>query len=181
MNLMNNLNYLFLILPLLMYGCGSNQPADGSHTFSFEMNFSYPGDPVFVYDHLTGDISPWWDHSFSEKPYKIYIEAKPGGAFYEIFNESGDGARHASVIYAERGKMLRMEGPLGLSGQALTLVCTYSLKAAGEHSTLLTLNVNGAGEFTEETPDIVKQVWEHFLWEQFQPYIEEQFRQRQEH
>ena len=26
------------------------------------MNFSYPGDPVFVYDHLTVDISAWWEH-----------------------------------------------------------------------------------------------------------------------
>lgn len=77
---------------------------------------------------------------------------------YEIFNESGDGARHAMVIYAERGKMLRMEGPLGLSGQAITLVFTYSLKA------------------WDDTPDIVKQVWEQFLWEQFIPYIEEHFR-----
>jgi len=73
------------------------------------MNFSYPGDPVFVYDHLTGDISEWWDHSFSEKPYKLFIEARPGGGFYEI----------------------------------------------------------------------VRQVWEHFLWEQFKPYIEEHYKHRQ--
>ena len=46
-------------------------------------------------------------------------------------------------------------------------------------ATLLTLNVNGAGEFSDETPGIVKQVWEHFLWEQFKPYIEEHYRQSQ--
>lgn len=174
---MNKLKYLSLLLLSLIWGCSNNRSAEISETFSFEMNFSYPGDPVFVYDHLSGDISSWWDHSFSEKPYKLYIEARPGGGFYEIFDESGDGALHARVIYAERGKMLRMEGPLGLSGQAITLVCTYSLKETGEDSTLLTLNVHGAGEFSEETPDIVKQVWEHFLWEQFNPYIEEHFRQ----
>lgn len=174
---MNKLYYLLLLPLFLMFGCGNNQQTEISKTFSFEMNFSYPGDPVFVYDHLTGDISSWWDHSFSEKPYKLYIDARPGGGFYEIFNESGDGAKHATVIYAERGKMLRMEGPLGLSGNALTLVCTYTLKAADKNNTLLTLNVNGAGAFTDETPDIVRQVWEHFLWEQFKPYIEEHYRQ----
>jgi hypothetical protein len=68
-----------------------------------------------------------------------------------------------------------MEGPLGLSGMALTLVCTYTLSPAGEDGTLLTLNVNGSGDFSEETPDLVKQVWEHFLWEQFNPYIEEAY------
>ena len=176
---MIKLKYLSLLILPLMWGCGSNQSAEGSPGFSFEMNFSYPGDPVFVYDHLTGDISSWWDHSFSEKPYKLYIEPRPGGGFYEIFNEAGDGALHARVIFAERGKMLRMEGPLGLSGQAITLVCTYSLKAADENTTMLTLNVNGAGEFSDETPGIVKQVWEHFLWEQFKPHIEEHYRQSQ--
>jgi len=162
-----------LILLSLLVACGSNGPGDASRTFNFEMNFSFPGDPVFVYDHLTGDISDWWDHSFAENPEKLFIEARPGGGFYEIFDKQGNGALHATVIFADRGKMLRMEGPLGLSGQALTLVCTYTLSASGNDSTLLKLNVNGAGEFTEETPDLVKQVWEHFLWEQFKPHIEE--------
>lgn len=172
---MFKLKYHLILLPLLIWGCSSKQQTDTSRTFSFEMNFSYPGDPVFVYDHLTGDISSWWDHSFSENPYKLFIEARPGGGFYEIFNESGDGVRHATVIYAERGHMLRMEGPLGLSGQALTLVCTYTLNAEDSESTLLTLNVNGAGDFSDDTPEIVRQVWEHFLWEQFKPYIEEHY------
>jgi hypothetical protein len=69
-----------------------------------------------------------------------------------------------------------MEGPLGLSGQALTLICTYTLKSSGQNGTLLTLNVNGAGEFTNDAPEAVKQVWEHFLWEQFKPYIEEHYK-----
>jgi hypothetical protein len=172
-------NALFVLLFLIpLRGSGTRQEDSLSRTFSFEMDFSYPGDPVFVYDHLTGDISAWWDHSFKEEPYRLFIEARPGGGFYEIFNESGDGARHATVIYAERGKMLRMEGPLGLSGQALTLVCTYSLASAGRDSTSLTLHVNGAGDFTRETPGIVQQVWEHFLWEQFNPYIREQHQYR---
>ncbi len=84
----------------------------------------------------------------------------------------GNGALHATVIYAKRGEMLRMEGPLGLSGQALTLVCTYTLKPSGSDGTQLTLNVNGAGEYSPETPEMVRQVWEHFLWERFKPYIE---------
>ena len=84
------------------------------------MNFNFPGGTVFVFDHLTGDISAWWDHSFSPNPYHLYIEARPGGGFYEIFDNAGDGAIHATVILAKRGEMFRMEGPLGLSGQALT-------------------------------------------------------------
>ncbi len=53
------------------------------------------------------DTNDWWDHSFAENPEKLFIEARPGGGFYEIFDTQGNGARHATVIYAERGKMLR--------------------------------------------------------------------------
>lgn len=167
------------LLMFLVYSCNPPESEGLSQTFQFEMNFTFPGEPNFVYDHLTGDITSWWDHSFSETPFKLYIEAKPGGGFYEIFDESGDGARHATVIYAKRGQMLRMEGPLGLSGQALTLVCTYILKPSGENGTHLTLEVHGAGEFSDDTPDIVKQVWEHFLWEQFNPYIKSAYSNQQ--
>ncbi len=161
---------------LLIGGCNNSEEIKDSRTFQFEMNFNFPGNPIFVYDHLTGDISDWWDHSFSEHPLKLYIDPKPGGGFFEIFDESGDGAKHATVIFAKRGETLRMEGPLGLSGQALTLICTYTLKSSGQNGTLLTLNVNGAGEFTNDAPEVVKQVWEHFLWEQFKPYIEEHYK-----
>ena len=169
---------MILFLLALLAGCNRGPKGETARTFQFEMNFDYPGEPDFIYDHLTGDISAWWDHSFSERPYKLYIEPHPGGGFYEIFDESGDGARHATVIFAKRGEMLRMEGPLGLSGMALTLVCTYTLKPSGDQGTLLTLNVNGSGEFTDETPELVRQVWEHFLWEQFRPYIREKAGQR---
>jgi len=168
--------FTFLLTLALVTGCGPAGEKNLARNFEFEMNFNFPGDPDFVYDHLTGDISEWWDHSFSQDPYKLYIEPFPGGGFYEIFDESGDGAKHATVIFAKRGEMLRMEGPLGLSGMALTMVCTYTLKASGEDGTLLTLNVNGSGDFSGETPSLVKQVWEHFLWEQFNPYIQEHYR-----
>ena len=173
------------ILPIMLLlsmasGCHQGSRTGQAGTFRFEMNFSYPGDPEFIYDHLTGDISAWWDHSFSQDPYRLYIEARPGGGFYEIFDESGDGARHATVIFAKRGEMLRMEGPLGLSGLALTLVCTYSLQPSGDDGTLLTLQVNGSGEFDGKTPELVRQVWEHFLWEQFRPYIQEIYESREQ-
>ena len=102
-------------------------------SFSLEQELTLPASPDAVYDALTGDISPWWDHSFSQKPDKLYIEPRPGGGFYEIFNSSGDGALHATVIYAERGKRLRFTGPLGLSGEPVDMVTTYELSpdAAG--------------------------------------------------
>jgi hypothetical protein len=140
--------------------------------FSFEQQLTLPGTTTQVYDAITGDISGWWDHSFSEKPYKLYIDAVPGGGFYEIFNAGGDGVKHATVIYSDRGKMLRFDGPLGLSGKAVQMVTTYEFTAAGSDSTMLKLSVHGAGEITEGLPALVESVWHHFLFDRFKPYVE---------
>jgi hypothetical protein len=143
-----------------------------SGTFAFEQELRLPGSPEVIYDAISGDISGWWDHSFSKPPYKLYLEAKPGGGFYEIFNERGDGALHATVICAERGKLLRFDGPLGLSGKAIQMVCSYEFKPAGADSTLLSLSVHGSGEVGEGVPKAVENAWHHFLFERFKPYVE---------
>jgi hypothetical protein len=158
---------LLISLPLL-----SQVTTSGCGAFSFKQQLNLPGTPTEIYDAITGDISGWWDHSFSEKPYKLYIEPKPGGGFYEIFNESGEGVKHATVIYAERGKMLRFDGPLGLSGKAVQMVCTYEFIETSTDSTTLKLSVHASGEIDEGLSAIVELVWHHFLFERFKPFIE---------
>ena len=139
--------------------------------FSFALARTLPGATDAIYDALTGDISGWWDHSISTDPLRFYIEARPGGGFWEIFDASGDGVRHAEVIYAERGSLLRMEGPLGLTGHAITMVTTYELQPVGSDSTLLTVRVHGAGEMHESWPELIEKTWQHFIDDRFQPYI----------
>jgi hypothetical protein len=164
------------LLVLAFPSCKQSPPeepkAPAYRVFSFEQELRLPGTPEVIYDAISGDISGWWDHSFTEHPHKLYLEARPGGGFYEIFNERGDGARHATVIYAERGKLLRFDGPLGLSGKALQLVCSYSFAPAGPDSTILSLSVHGSGEIAEGMPKVVEGVWHHFLFERFKPYVE---------
>jgi hypothetical protein len=139
--------------------------------FSVHQSVTVPGDPATIYDAMTGDISGWWDHTFSGKPKRFVIEAKPGGGFYEIFDDSGDGVLHGTVIYAQRGKILRFRGPLGLSGNALDLVCTWTYQAKGD-STVVDLVANAAGQMDKGWPQVVDQVWHHFMVEGFKPYIE---------
>ena len=52
--------------------------------------------------------------------------------------------------------MLRMDGPLGLSGKAVILVITYTFEQADPESTKLIVTVNGSGEIEEGTSEIVK-------------------------
>lgn len=136
-----------------------------------------PGTPVEIYDAITGDISAWWDHSVSEHPFKLYIEPRPGGAFWEIFDAEGDGVKHAEVTLAQRGKRLRFEGPLGLGGHAIRMVHTYEFEAAapgdeGAKRTRFVLTVRAWGETGADWPRTVDSVWHHFLFERFRPYVE---------
>ncbi|MDX1746107.1 MAG: hypothetical protein R3324_09240, partial [Halobacteriales archaeon] len=93
---------------------GRAQPTDSSGSaeprvdetpvtrFSFELEVTLTGSPEAIYDAITGDVSAWWDHRFSDEPHSFVLEARPGGRFLEVFDESGDGVLHATVIYAHR-------------------------------------------------------------------------------
>lgn len=140
--------------------------------FRVDHEMVLPGTPGEIYDAITGDVSGWWDHSMSANPKKFFIEARPGGGFYEIFNDRGDGVRHAVVIYADRGKLLRFEGPLGLSGYAIHMVHTIEFAAEGTDRTRLHLTVRAAGEIQDGWAEAVDRTWHHFLVERFKPYVE---------
>lgn len=140
--------------------------------FSFDKEVTLPGTPETIFDAVTGDISGWWDHSFSDSPKKFFIEARPGGGFWEIFDEKGNGVLHATVIYSDRGKILRFNGPLGLSGKAIQVVTTYIFNPVSSDSTMFKVSVHAAGEVDEGVPEIVESVWNHFIFEQLKLYIE---------
>lgn len=140
--------------------------------FAFDVSLKLPGTPDEIFGAITGDISGWWDHSFSEKPAKFYIEPVVGGGFYEYFDDKGNGVRHAVVTFVDRPRALRMEGPLGLAGNAFQGVYTYKFEPAGTDSTTLTLQVQAAGHIEPGWDSVVEKVWRHFLFERFQPYIE---------
>jgi len=140
--------------------------------FSFTKEVKLLGTPEEIFEAATGDISGWWDHSVSKNPVEFYIEPIPGGGFWEFFDDEGNGVLHATVIAADRGELLRFDGPLGLAGIAIHLVTTYTFEPVGSDSTLMRISVHGAGEVEDSTPAIVEKVWEHFIFERFKPYIE---------
>jgi Activator of Hsp90 ATPase homolog 1-like protein len=139
--------------------------------FQVQQELVLPATPEELYDAVTGDISGWWDHSFSAHPKQLYIEPKPGGGFYEIFDDAGNGALHATVIYANRGKGLRFTGPLAFSGQAVTMVSSYDF-LPDPAGTKLRLTCNVSGQIADGEDKIVDAVWHHFLFERLKPYIE---------
>ncbi len=139
--------------------------------FQVKQELILPASPEAVFDAMTGDISGWWDHHFSEHPKRLYIEPKPGGGFWEIFDEAGNGVLHATVNVADRGKTLRFTGPLGFSGQAVTMVTSFEF-LPDPAGTKLQMTCNFAGQYADGTDKIVEAVWHHFLFERLKPYIE---------
>lgn len=161
----------FILIVLAQINFAQEEIRPNYDVFSFEKVVTLPGTPEIIFDAVTGDISGWWDHSFSENPKKFYIEPKPGGGFWEIFDDEGNGVLHATVIYADRGKLLRFDGPLGLSGMAIKVITTYSFEPVGTDSTLFKVSLRAAGEVQEGIPAIVESVWDHFIFEQLEPYV----------
>lgn len=158
---------------VLVAGDATAEPKEGRcGAFSVAQSVVLPGKPETIYDAITGDISGWWDHAFSKAPKRFFIEAKPGGGFWEYFDDVGNGVKHATVIYADRGKMLRFDGPLGLSGNAVTFVTTYTFEPVGADSTRLLVTAHCAGEYQDAWPAVVDGVWKHFIVERFKPYVE---------
>jgi uncharacterized protein YndB with AHSA1/START domain len=139
--------------------------------FQVQQELILPANPEAVYDAMTGDVSGWWDHHFSAHPKRLFIEPKPGGGFWEIFDDAGNGVLHATVIVADRGKILRFTGPLGFSGQAVTIVTSFEF-LPDPAGTKLRLTCNFAGQYEDGADKILDQVWRHFLFERLKPYIE---------
>jgi hypothetical protein len=139
--------------------------------FSFVDSVMLPVSADSAFDVMTGDVSPWWDHHFSEHPKALIIEPKAGGAFIELFDDQGNGVHHAIVTYADRGKRLRMEGPLGLAGAALLHVATWDYEPR-PGGCMVKLTVNMQGQIDAETAALVAKVWHHFLYDGVKGYLE---------
>jgi uncharacterized protein YndB with AHSA1/START domain len=158
------------VMAIIATGASAEVKSAGNGKFRIEQELVLPATPNEVFDAVTGDISEWWDRSLSPHPKKFYIEARPGGGFYEIFDDAGNGVLYATVTYADRGKTLRYTGPLGLYGYAAELVTTYEFNAEGT-GTRFRLTVTAAGDADENAAAGVDRVWHHFLDERLEPYI----------
>ena len=162
---------MLLLFSLICVPASAEHRALETGAFAVEHSVVLPGTPEVIYDAITGDISGWWDHSFSKEPLRFYIEPRPGGGFFEIFDEAGNGVLHATVIAAVRGKLLRFEGPLGFSGHAITMVTTWEFEPAGTDSTRLDVKVHCSGEIEEQWVAAVDGVWKHFIVDRFSEYV----------
>lgn len=138
--------------------------------FAFQDGVEVPLEPLEAYRRFL-EVDAWWDHTFFGDPARMYVEAWPGGGFYERIDGPRAGVLHATVIFLEEGKTLRMRGPLGLSGLALDLVFTLSFEET-EGGTRVGLDARGSWELEEGWPETTQRVWHYLLAERYKPYCE---------
>jgi hypothetical protein len=124
----------------------------------------------------------WWDkaHSWSGSAAGFYIDAQAGGCFCELFQEKGtDGktkttgsVEHMRVIFAQPGKVLRMQGALGpLQSEAVLGTLTVAMEPLKSgKGTKLSFSYVAGGYMRYKVADIAPAV-DKVLGEQFKNLI----------
>lgn len=112
-------------------GSGAQAEVKSSTASGFELENTLvvAAPPAQVYAAI-GRIGGWWSasHTYSGKAENLSLDLKAGGCFCERLVDGGS-VEHMRVVFAQPGKMLRLQGALGpLQAGALTGTMTWTLK-----------------------------------------------------
>jgi hypothetical protein len=125
----------------------------------------------------------WWNkaHSWSGSSAGFYIDAQANGCFCELFQEKGaDGklktvgsVEHMRVIFAQPGKVLRMQGALGpLQSEAVIGTLTVAIEPAKDsNTTKVSFSYVVGGYMRYKVPEIAPAV-DKVLGEQFKNMLQ---------
>lgn len=86
--------------------------------------------PDDAYRALTVDLGKWWNpaHTYSGKSQNLSLDVAGTGCFCEQLDNGGI-VRHMTVVYANPGKSLRLQGGLGpIQQMAATGTLTWEFK-----------------------------------------------------
>jgi uncharacterized protein YndB with AHSA1/START domain len=103
-----------------------------------------------VFSALTADVASWWEHVTYDPKGKaeLFIEPAVGGRFFERL---GDAARlYAIVTRYEPGKVLELQGPMGMPGCVFGTL-SFSLRSDDGKFTSVFLEHTFMGQVDPET------------------------------
>ena len=117
-----------LLAPAL---AGADVVSSSAAGFIVRIELPVAAPPPDVYSKFL-EIGKWWSgaHTYSGKASNLTLRNEPGGCFCEAL-PGGGFVRHATLEYADRGKVARLDGALG------------PLQALGAHG-LLAFNFSAA-------------------------------------
>jgi uncharacterized protein YndB with AHSA1/START domain len=118
----------------------------GEGSFTVETVVLTDAKPAKVYADLLR-VQLWWnsEHTWSKSARNLRLDGKAGGCFCEKLAEGGS-VQHGRVIFAQPGKLLRIDGALGpMQESAVKGVLTFALAPdAGGTRITMTYRVAGA-------------------------------------
>jgi len=97
--------------------------------FTSQSTATIAASPAEVYAKLVQGVGVWWssDHTVSGKAANLQIDATQGGCFCESLPTGGK-VQHLSVVHADPGRLLRMQGGLGpLQSEGVTGSLSWAL------------------------------------------------------
>ena len=123
----------------LAAGAGAEVTASSPGGFVSEHELIVDRTPEQVFTALTVEVASWWDaaHSYSGDAANFSLTPEPGGCFCERLADGG-GVEHMRVVFAQPGRLLRLEGGLGpLQGMGVSGAMDFALEPAAEDRTRL--------------------------------------------
>lgn len=141
--------YARVIVPLLMLAAPPAQAeivSAGPSGFSIRHVAETPNIAAPVIWAALSDVGKWWDpdHTYSGDARNLTLEPYVRGCFCEKLSLYA-GIEHASVIYAQPAKTLRLNGAFGpLQEFGVVGTMTWQIEAAGGGSRI-TLTYNAGG------------------------------------
>jgi uncharacterized protein YndB with AHSA1/START domain len=128
---------IFSFLPIVALGLAMPVLSGVKDTresgFTIETTVMAEASPAVVYTRLV-KVAAWWDpkHTWSGSASNLKLDPKAGGCFCEKL-PGGGSVQHARVIFAQPGKLLRLEGGLGpMQDMAVTGILTFTLEPDGK-------------------------------------------------
>ncbi len=124
---------IILLAAALLLATPSHAEVKSTTDVGFEVSrtLTINATPTQVYRAL-GLPARWWSkaHTYSGDARNLSIVLRAGGCFCEKIPAGGGTVEHARVVYAQPGKLLRVQGSLGpLQSEGVTGTLTWALKA----------------------------------------------------
>ena len=120
-------------------------------SFTIETTVMVDAKPTSTYRDLIR-VGLWWDpaHTWSGASKNLSLDAKGGGCFCERLADRGS-VQHGQVIFAQPGKLLRLQAALGpLQNMAVSGVLSFALAPDGP-GTRVTMTYRVAGALTMDS------------------------------
>ena len=132
-----------------------------TYAFQFIQELKIDAPPNRVWDSLL-NVGGWFKFDTNAPSFGRKLELHPGGRF---FNEMPDGsmALHAIVTYVEPGKLLRLNGQMGMTHVPVNSVFIFELNDRKGGGTLLRFCQRSFGYMDKDVAKRMKSGWGKLL------------------